>query len=128
MSVDWSTSKYFSEKEFTCSHTGLCMMQQEFIDKLNALREEFGAMIITSGYRDPSHPIEAKKKGRGGAHTTGQAADILVSRADAHKLLSIAFRMGYTGIGVQQKGNSRFIHLDTLESSSQRPRPTIWSY
>ena len=28
----------------------------------------------------------------------------------------------------QQKGSGRFIHLDTLENSEERPRPTVWSY
>ena len=63
-----------------------------------------------------------------GAHSTGQACDILIERADAFKLLSLAFLVGFTGIGVSQKGGARFLHLDTIESSPARPRPTIWSY
>ena len=38
------------------------------------------------------------------------------------------FLVGFTGIGVNQKGGARFLHLDTIESSPARPRPTIWSY
>tara|TARA_R100001086_G_scaffold91050_1_gene45039 strand:+ start:688 stop:1062 length:375 start_codon:yes stop_codon:yes gene_type:complete len=120
--------KYFKESEFVCSHTGEVAMQQSFLDSLNVLRETFGKPItITSGYRHPTHPIEAKKK-TPGAHTTGQAVDIGVSRGDAYKLLLIALNAGYTGIGIAQKGNGRFIHLDTLTGSRERPRPTIWSY
>jgi hypothetical protein len=33
--------------------------------------------------------------------------------------------MGFTGIGVQQKGSRRFIHLDVLQNP---PRPNVWSY
>ena len=62
------------------------------------------------------------------AHTTGKAADIAVSREDAFHLLSLALSKGFTGIGVQQKGSGRFIHLDTIENSEGRPRPTVWSY
>tara|TARA_R100001509_G_scaffold157290_1_gene121271 strand:+ start:166 stop:543 length:378 start_codon:yes stop_codon:yes gene_type:complete len=121
--------KYFKESEFVCSHTGNVAMQQPFLDQLNVLRETFGKPLrITSGYRDSTHPIEAKKKNGGGAHTTGKAVDIAVAREDAYKLLIIALNMGFTGIGVAQKGNSRFLHLDTLTDSSDRPRPTIWSY
>ena len=128
MKMDWNTSTYFSMHEFKCSHTGQCDMNPEFIDKLNDLRLAFGKpMKITSGYRHTSHPIERKKQ-TPGADTTGQAADIAVSREDAFHLLSLALTRGFTGIGIQQKGSGRFIHLDTLENSTERPRPTIWSY
>ena len=103
-------------------------MNPDFIDKLNDLRLAFGKpMRITSGFRDVTHPIEAKKK-TSGAHTTGQAADIAISREDAFHLLSLALSKGFTGIGIQQKGSGRFIHLDTLQNTEERPRPTIWSY
>jgi zinc D-Ala-D-Ala carboxypeptidase len=126
--MDWNTSTYFSMHEFKCSHTGQCDMNPEFIEKLNGLRLAFGKpMKITSGYRHVSHPIERKKQ-TPGAHTTGQAADIAVSREDAFHLLSLALTKGFTGIGIQQKGSGRFIHLDTLENSKDRPRPTVWSY
>ena len=126
--MDWNTSAYFNQHEFTCSHTGKCDMDSNFINKLNELRVAFGKpMRITSGFRDVTHPIEAKKSSPG-AHTTGQAADIAVSREDAIDLLSLALTRGFTGIGIQQKGSGRFIHLDTLKNSPERPRPTIWSY
>ena len=128
MSVDWGKSKYFKSDEFVCSHTGKSEMDEEFIFKLNHLRDTFGKpLTISSGYRDPTHPVEAMKKSAG-AHSTGQACDILIERADAFKLLSLAFLVGFTGIGVSQKGGARFLHLDTIESSPARPRPTIWSY
>ena len=129
--IDWNTSTYFSMHEFKCSHTGKCDMNPEFIDKLNDLRLAFGKpMKINSGFRDVTHPIEAKKKNGGGAHTTGKAADISVARGDAFYLLSLALQKGFTGIGIAQKGSgaSRFIHLDTIENTEGRPRPTIWSY
>ena len=127
--MDWDTSTYFSMHEFKCSHTGKCDMDAAFISKLNDLRVAYGKpMKINSGFRDVTHPIEAKKKNGGGAHTTGKAADISVSREDAFHLLSLALSKGFTGIGIQQKGSGRFIHLDTLENTGGRPRPTVWSY
>jgi len=130
MSVDWNNSRYFKASEFICSHTGTENMDQNFIDKLNQLRDSYGKpMTITSGFRDETHPIEAMKKNpKGGAHVSGKACDILVDRKDAFELLSLAFLIGFTGIGVNQKGESRFLHLDTIENSPSRPRPTIWSY
>ena len=124
--IEWG--KYFSKKEFQCSTTGDCKMEQDFIDKMNQLREMFGKpIVITSGYRSALHPAEAKKA-TPGVHNEGVAADVAVSREDAYKLLLIAFQIGFTGIGVQQKGVGRFIHLDTSTGSSRSPRPTVWSY
>tara|TARA_B100001093_G_C26568819_1_gene902014 strand:- start:438 stop:815 length:378 start_codon:yes stop_codon:yes gene_type:complete len=125
--MNWG--KYFTQNEFKCSHTQKCEMNQDFINKLNELRKAYGRpMRITSGFRDVTHPIEARKKNGGGAHTTGCAADIGVARGDAFDLVSLALAMKFTGIGINQKGDARFIHLDTLENTNGRPRPTIWSY
>ena len=130
MSVDWENSKYFKASEFICSHTGTEKMDQDFIDKLNKLRDTYNKPItISSGYRDSTHPVEAiKKDPKGGAHVSGKAADILIERKNAFELLSLALLIGFTGIGVNQKGGARFLHLDTLENSPTRPRPTMWSY
>jgi uncharacterized protein YcbK (DUF882 family) len=57
-----------------------------------------------------------------GMHTTGLAADIGVSGAEAVQVLRLALEAGFKGIGVQQKGNGRFIHVDMRET------PTVWSY
>jgi uncharacterized protein YcbK (DUF882 family) len=122
---DWSKYKNFQKHEFDCKHTGKNEMQEEFMDNLQALRDVFKKpMKITSGYRDRSHPVERNKAGIG-PHAQGLACDVAVSGADAYKLVGLAIGMGFTGIGVSQKGNSRFIHLDMVKSSL---RPTIWSY
>ena len=130
MNVDWDNSIYVKASEFYCRHTGIEKMDQVFINKLNKLRDIYGKpMTISSGFRDETHPVEAMKKDpKGGAHVSGKACDILVDRKDAFKLLSLAFLVGFTGIGVNQKGGSRFLHLDTIENYASRPRPTIWSY
>ena len=128
MNLDFNWGKYFTEEEFKCSHTGKCDMDQYFIDRINQLREQYGKPIkITSGYRDATHPIEARKK-EPGAHASGYACDIGVRGADALQIVGIALQLGFTGIGVNQKGGGRFIHLDILNGTPQRPRPTIWSY
>ncbi|MDF3821707.1 D-Ala-D-Ala carboxypeptidase family metallohydrolase [Leptospira sp. 96542] len=127
--MNWKKyAPYFSEKEFRCKHTGLCFMNEEFMDKLLALRLEYGsAMTITSGYRDTSHPAEAGKS-ESGAHTTGRACDVAVSHGEAWRLMGLSFKHGFTGVGVQQKGDGRFVHLDDIQASPTQPRPTVWSY
>jgi zinc D-Ala-D-Ala carboxypeptidase len=92
------------------------------MDRLQALRSAYGKpMIITSGYRCAKHPVEAAKV-MPGMHSTGLAADIGVSGAEAVQVLRLAFDAGFRGVGVQQKGNGRFLHVDLREN------PTVWSY
>ena len=120
--------KYFTEAELACSHCNKQGINEQFMLKIESLREQLGfPFIVTSGYRCEQHPIEARKTAAG-AHTTGRAIDIAVSGESAYRLISGAFRAGFTGVGVNQKGRSRFIHLDDIENSTTRPRPWVWSY
>lgn len=122
---DWSKYKNFKKEEFDCKFTGENRMQEELLRKLQELRDLYGKPLkVTSGYRHPTHPRERSKPAPG-PHTTGLAVDLGVQGADAYKVLALAFQLGFTGIGVQQKGVGRFIHLDLIKSSL---RPTVWSY
>tara|TARA_R110000824_G_scaffold178540_1_gene358280 strand:- start:731 stop:1099 length:369 start_codon:yes stop_codon:yes gene_type:complete len=121
--------KYFTEDELKCSHCGESRMNESFMNKIEALREQLGFPFpVNSAYRCPEHPIEARKSSPG-AHSTGHAIDIGVRGEKAYMLLDAAVQAGLTGIGINQKGSSgRFIHLDDIEGSRTQPRPTIWSY
>lgn len=107
-------------------------MEPTFMEMVDHLREVYGApLAVTSAYRCPQHPIEAKKTSdRLGAHTFGRAIDLAVSGADAYKLLKLAQEIGFMGIGCAQKGaiSSRFIHVDNLSAADKFPRPWLWSY
>tara|TARA_R100000773_G_C4219398_1_gene117991 strand:- start:1606 stop:1917 length:312 start_codon:yes stop_codon:yes gene_type:complete len=103
------------------------------MDKLQEMRSKCGPLRVTSAYRSPSHTIEAekiKKSGKGGAHTTGRAIDIACDREKAYNILGVAMELGFTGIGVKQSGDGRFLHLDIIDAEDDFhvPRPTIWSY
>jgi zinc D-Ala-D-Ala carboxypeptidase len=130
---NWDDFPNFSRGEVACQHCGRAEMDEDFMWRLQDLREAYGRpMKITSGYRCPEHPIEARKTSPG-THSTGRAVDVAVSRGEAYSLLRLAIRMGFTGIGVQQKGDGRFLHLDDIHSKEdfngkKFPRPTIWSY
>ncbi len=122
--------RYFRRAEFAC-HCGRCenRISDAFIAKLEQLRIACAfPMPVNSGYRCPDHNERVSSTGRSGPHTTGMAADIGVSRAQALMLIQLAPTYGFTGIGVQQKGVSRFVHLDTLPNAPGQPRPTLWSY
>jgi zinc D-Ala-D-Ala carboxypeptidase len=108
-----------------CNQDG---MSADFMERLTSLRADWGQpMRVTSAYRCPNHPIEAKKA-KPGTHASGRAVDIAVQGEDAYKFLCAALGHGFTGIGVQQKGGGRFIHLDDLTGPEGFPRPNIWSY
>jgi len=95
-------------------------MKPDFLEKLDELRERCGfPFTITSGYRDPTHSLEARKE-KPGTHSQGIAADIrAVSGDERYIILENAFNMGFGGIGVAKT----FIHVDTRESL-----PVVWTY
>jgi uncharacterized protein YcbK (DUF882 family) len=104
-------------------------MHPGFIQMLDDLRHEFGGpLFITSGYRCPEHNQRVSSTGPNGPHTSGKAVDIGIRGGDARLLLGLAIKAGFTGIGVQQKGSGRFIHLDMLDDAPGQPRPWLWSY
>jgi uncharacterized protein YcbK (DUF882 family) len=126
--MNWHNYPNFSAGEFRCKHTGQLGMNAAFMERLQALRTDYGkAMVISSGFRHRTHPIEARKR-EPGAHSTGHACDVTIRGGDALKLIGLALKHGFTGIGVKQSGDSRFIHLDDLQHEPNRPRPWIWSY
>ncbi len=126
--IDWRWPN-FRPDEFRCKGSGRLVIVPGFMDRLQALRVAYGRpMVITSGYRSPDYNVRVSSTGPGGPHTTGRAVDVAVRGADALELLQLALSHGFTGIGVQQKGQDRFIHLDDLDARTDRPRPWIWSY
>ena len=112
--------RYFVWAEFDCKHTGLNEMTPAFIHRLDDLREACGfPFVITSGYRDASHPVEARKQ-TPGTHSKGIAVDIAVSSgAQKYILVQEALRAGFTGIGIAKT----FVHIDARKTT-----PVIWTY
>lgn len=129
----WDDKRWpsFSIKELECKGSGELIVVPAFMDKLQALRDAFGKpIIITSGYRCPEYNNEVSGTGKDGPHTTGRAVDIDVRGLDALQIIFLAKRLEFTGFGVSQKGDHRFIHIDDLtnEMGVTGPRPWIWSY
>ena len=126
---NWSYERWpnFRPAELACSETGVCDMSPQFMDRVQKLRDELGPLRITSGYRSPQHPVELKKDVPG-AQTYGRAGDVALSGVAAYELLALAAKLGFTGIGIQQRGDGRFVHLDDLGAEFHAPRPWVWSY
>lgn len=122
--IDWKKYPNFSEAEFRCKHTGKCDMQASFLDVLQAIRTEYGKpMKVTSGYRHPTHPVEAKKGHSDGEHTKGACADIACENgAERFRLVQIALKHGITRIGIAKN----FLHLGI--GGPGLPNNVIWDY
>ena len=135
---NWPRGRWpnFSFDELACTHSGLNEMRIDTMDRLQKVRTRYGRPVhLTSGYRDVTHPREAVKRDpegniRGGPHSTGRAIDVAVRGVEAVHLLTLALEVGFTGIGVDQRGDGRFLHLDDLqpEDDFHVPRPWLWSY
>ena len=112
--------KYFTRDEFKCQYTGKNEIKDDLVHKLDELREACGFPLkINSGYRDKTHPIEAKKK-QPGTHNKGIAADIAIRDGVQRKrIVEEALKLGFAGIGV---ANS-FIHVDIRQDT-----PVLWVY
>ena len=116
-----SEFKYFNRDEFQCQHTGKNEIQDNLLRQLDKLRENCGfPFIITSGYRDSTHPIEAKKA-KAGTHALGLAADIKVNNGvERYTIVREAIKLKFSGIGIA----NTFVHVDVRY---QKP-PVMWTY
>jgi len=113
--------KYFNESEFKEFNK----MDSNLLEKLDNLREVYGYPIkLTSTYRSPDHPIEAKKS-KPGEHAYGAAVDIACVGGEAtFKLVKAAIEVGFTRIGISRKNN--FVHVGIGYEGA--PPITIWTY
>jgi uncharacterized protein YcbK (DUF882 family) len=116
----------FSLEEMRCKHTGIDGIKPELMEMLQKCRDLYGRpMIVTSAYRHPTHPIEARKAAPG-EHAMGLAVDIHVTGSNALDLIDAALSAGFRRIGVNQNGDmkKRFIHLGASKDLPQG----VWSY
>lgn len=113
--------KYFSENEFT----DFSKMDKKLLTMLDDLRELLNRPVkLTSTYRSPDHPIEAKKK-KPGEHTYGAAVDIEAAGGQAtFELVKAAIETGFTRIGISRKKS--FVHLGIGYPGCAEI--TIWTY
>ena len=113
--------KYFNESEFK----EFDKMDRALLIMLDNLREVYGYPIkLTSTYRSPEHPIEARKA-KPGEHAYGAAVDIACVGGEAtYKLVKAAIEVGFTRIGISRKNN--FVHVGVGYEGA--PPITIWTY
>ncbi len=116
--LDWERWPNFTKAEMTCScGCGRADMNPDFMDRLQAIRKRFGPLRVTSGFRCPDHPVEARKA-KPGMHGRGRAVDVAVIGGARMELIRLALALGMRGFGF---GRS-FQHLDDRENYAS------WTY
>jgi uncharacterized protein YcbK (DUF882 family) len=118
-------------REWACKGTGRIVVDTDFLDLFEQFRAMFGKpLVITSGYRSPEYNQIVSTTGLAGPHTKARAMDIRIYGHHAAELEQLAWALGYTGLGRNQKGphRSRFLHFDNLPNAPGQPRPWVWSY
>ena len=119
--MDW-VFPHFTQKELACPCCGACEMDEAFLWKLEALRQELGvSMLTTSGFRCEKH--EAEIGGSGANHPFGKAWDGQITGLLAGDVLPRVIGAGFTGIGLRQHGSNRFYHFDTRHEVL-----AVWTY
>ena len=102
--------KHFSPAEIACRGSGSLRINEEALDKLQALRDRLGKpLIVRSAYRSPSH-----NRAVGGAprskHMDGTAFDIAMANHDPVAFEAAARAAGFKGFGFYPR--SGFMHID----------------
>lgn len=117
---------HFSDKELACKCGCGMLPAADFMEKVEALRVLAGfPMPVSSAARCAKHNTNVSTTGATGPHTTGRAIDIAVTGAQAYRLVQLALAIGFTGVGISQKGQGRYVHIDDLTGPT---RPALWSY
>ena len=98
----------FSVNEMACRcGCGTSEVDPEFMRMLQELRDQMqGPLLVSSGRRCDYHndAVSTAKNKKKGVHTLGQASDILISGERAMLLFEKARKIGFSGIGLSQRG------------------------
>lgn len=115
----------FERSEFACRcGCDRNEISDSLVDLVQEIRDQVGfALPVTSGFRCSNHPIESAKS-KPGTHSKGIAADLAVSHTQARDVLAVALQLDKGGVGINQKGDGRFVHVDL----DMGRRSLLWTY
>ena len=116
--------KYFKISEFDSPDREGSgdMMEEDFLERLDLVRDLYGAPIqVTSGYRTIEHN-ERVGGVKNSSHLLGWAADLHVGNSrNRYMLLNACLEAGFLRIGI----GANFIHVDCDPEKSQ---VQMWTY
>jgi len=119
--------KYFAPVELRC-RCGKCdggEMGDAFMEKVIAIREVVGPLIVVSGFRCPTHNSNEASTGRGGPHTTGRALDLRAAYSSVRfDIMQEAMNQGMTRFGI----NRTSLHIDDLGAAEGFDENVLWHY
>jgi len=102
-------------------------MQLHTLRRLQALRTRYGQpihIVEGGGYRCANYDSNEHS-----AHREGRAIDPAIPREDLFRVIELAQRVGFKGIGVKNRNGRWQLHLDDAPNlPGIRPRPWIWTY
>lgn len=114
-------SRNFTKEELQCPCCEECEMSPTLVTRLQSLRDIFGPLNITSGFRCSDHN-EKVGGSKNSQHLVGTAVDIKINdltSQERYKLINSAFDLGFSGIGI---GKNHF-HVDVREGEKKS-----WGY
>ena len=125
--ADMITPNYIANEMSCRCRCGIAETELEFMRMLQELKDQMqGPLSLCIGRRSDYHNdgVSAAKNKKNSVYNLGQASKISISGERAMLLFEKARKVGFSGIGLSQKGNhsSRFLHLDTL------PRKALFRY
>ena len=108
-------SAHFSRSEFKCSCCDFDTVDAKLLEMLEAVRELFGPVTISSGCRCKAHNL-AVGGSTASQHLIGRAADIVVHGVAPWIIAEFCEDMGFAGVG--NYGN--FTHIDSRTGDKAR--------
>jgi len=137
MAINWSLYKNFAQSEYECRcscrslEKGNATINEELVVRIQELRNKCGfSLKINSGLRCKKHNIDSKGFPTSAHLDIGDgcmAVDLGVDREKGRIALRHALEMDcFEGVGIQQKGSGRFLHLDIKKRDSGKK--AFWTY
>lgn len=122
--MNFDSSKHFRAYEFDSPDSpgsGL-MMNQEFVERLDKMRDAMGMPLsVVSGFRTPTHN-NAVGGEPNSAHLRGLAVDFAaIGSSSRASIIIAAVQAGFSRIGI----GTSFVHIDT---DTSLPQYVFWLY
>lgn len=114
-------SANFRAREFDCPGKGCCSstpIDEKLVEFLQNIRNHFQKPIVILAYRCPEYNSKVNNAASRSYHTFGQAADFHIDGVPCKEIAKYAESIGVKGIGLYDKKDGDFVHIDTRTTKS----------